>query len=305
MSSIRGSREIALYLARRFLWGVSVIWLVLSVTWFMVQLKPARSGGFGGPGAQPEGPQPSLLSEYLSWVGDYLTLQWGEGVIQTWMTAGPVTLAYLLPAMLFAAIIGVGLATYGAMRPGGWIDRFVSALSYTGVSVPTFVLAEGVLVIGVERLGIYTIYRPDEPLLAVENVIGLGVPATLMLISLVGIIARYARNESLSHLNKEFVKTARAKGATRLRMAAHVFRNAWLALAQVMFSETVGLIFLGTIVLEVALSIPGMGRRVFAAFQAPDGPLIISAVLVAVIVGVLGTWLQDIGRVFLFPEETE
>lgn len=305
MADVRGSRDVGRFLAVRFIWGLSVIWLALSFTWLMVQLRPTTRGPLGGsPGGSGE-TDPDLLTAYLTWLADYLTLQWGQGVIETWLSAGTVTLAYLLPAALLAALIGVGLATYGAIHPDGWIDRSVSALSYLGVSIPTFVLAEAILVIGVEQFGTYTVFRPNQPLLAIENVIGLMLPTALLAVLLLAVVARYARNESLSHLNKEFVKTARSKGAGRLRIAAHITRNAWLALAQVMFSETLGLVFLGTIVLEEAFSIPGIGVAVFRAFVAPDGPLIVSAVLVAVIVAVLGTWIQDIGRVFLMPDETD
>ncbi|MFB6153712.1 MAG: ABC transporter permease [Halodesulfurarchaeum sp.] len=301
---VRGRRDIVLYLLQRFGWGLLVIWLVLSATWVMVQLKPERSGGLGGPGASPES-SPSLLTQYLTWVGDYLTLNWGQSVLETWATAAPVTLAYLLPSLIFATLIGVGLATYGAVRPGGLIDRFVSGLSYMGVSVPTFVIAELTILIGIKQLGIYRVYNPNSQLLAYENVVGFTLPAAILTVSLVGIVARYSRNESLSHLNREFVKTAKSKGAGRLRLAAHVFRNAWLALAQLLFSETVGLLFLGTIVLEQVFSLPGIASAIFQGFQEPNEPLVISAALVAVVIGVIGTWIQDIGRVFLMPVDDQ
>lgn len=303
MADLRGSRDVGTFLALRFIWGIVVMWLTLSLTWLLVQLRPTTQGSLGGsPGESGES---DVLMAYLTWVGDYLTLQWGEGVIETWLSAGSVTLAYLLPAALLAAVVGVGLATYGAIHPGGWIDRTVSGLSYLGVSVPTFVLAEGVIMVGIKHFKAYTIFRPDQPLFAIENVLGLSLPMSLLAILLLGVVARYTRNESLSHRNKEFVKTARSKGAGRVRIAIHITRNAWLALAQVMFSETLGLVFLGTIVLEEAFSIPGIGAAVFGAFVGTNGPLIVSAVLVAVIVAVLGTWMQDIGRAFLMPERTE
>lgn len=303
MAQLRGREAVVRYLAARVLWGTVIIWLVLSVTWLLVRIKQAAGTTQSG----RQGPllEPDLLTQYLEWLWNYLVLQWGPNVVETWTSAAPVTLAYLVPSLLIAALVGVGLASYGAIHPGGWIDRFVSALSYAGVSIPVFVLAEGFLVLGVKQFNIYTIFRPQQPLLALENVIGLSIPTGLLTLWLIGVMARYTRNESVSHLNKEFMKTARAKGASRLRLAAHVLRNAWLAVAQVMVSETMGLIFLGIIVLESALSIPGIGQAVFQAFQDADGPLIISVVLVAAVVGVLGTLLQDVGRIFLMPDSLE
>lgn len=303
MAQLHGREAVVRYLLGRLLWGTVIIWLVLSVTWLLVRIK--QSAGTTQSGRQGPLLQPDLLTQYSQWLWEYLTLQWGPNVVATWTSAAPVTLAYLVPSLLFAALIGVGLASYGSIYPGGWIDGLVSTLSYTGVSIPVFVLAEGFLVLGVKHFNIYTVFRPQQPLLALENVIGLAIPAGLLTLWLIGVMARYTRNESVSHLNKEFIKTARAKGASRLRLAVHVLRNAWLAVAQVMVSETIGLVFLGTIVLEEALSIPGIGKAVFEAFQDADGPLIISVVLVAVVIGVLGTLLQDIGRVFWMPDSIE
>lgn len=308
-----GHHDVAYFVARRLLWGVFVVVLVISLTWVFISLKPQRAGPMMIEAGAIQGDSPTeILSKYFNFVVDYFTLNWGESttygkpVVDVWADRAPITLVYLVPALLVSAFGGIGLATYGAMKPGGWVDRFVSILAYIGVSLPTFVLAEAVLVIGLEQFGIIRVYNTDYGVFHQANLTRLMVPAGLLALSLLGVVSRYARNESLGYLGEEFVKVARAKGAGRLRLAAHVFRNAWLALMTLLFTEFIGLIFLGTIVLEVALQIPGIAAAVFEAFQAPDPMLVLSAALVAVVTGVLGTLFQDFARLWVDPRsETE
>lgn len=300
--------DVAFYVARRLLWGLLVVVLVVSLVWVFISLKPQRAGPFRIEEGAIQGKSlPTIADMYVNFVVDYLTLNWGDSttyrkpVTDVWATRAPITLAYLLPALVVSAFGGIGLATYGAMKPGGWIDRIVSLFAYIGVSLPTFVLAEAVLVIGLEQFGIIRVYNTDYGVLHPQNLTRLMVPAALLALSLLGVVSRYARNESLGYLGEEFVKVARAKGAGRLRLAQHVFRNAWLALMTLLFTEFIGLIFLGTIVLEVALQIPGIAAAVFTAFQGPDPALVLSAALVAVVVGVLGTLFQDFARLWIDP----
>jgi peptide/nickel transport system permease protein len=305
MAAAGGSRDVFRHLARRFVWGLTIIWMMLSATWLLIQFKPERGGPMGGfqPGSGQLGENP--LQEYLEWLIDYLTLNWGPEVLSTWETTVPVTLAYLFPALVGAAILGILVATYGAMVPGGWVDRGVSTTSHLGIGIPTFVLVEAAIAVAPQYGIIIEPYDRRLDLLHPDNVIGLAVPMLMLGLPLFAYVTRYARQEALAQRTAEYVKTARAKGAGRIRVAAHVLRNAWLALVHVVFSELIGLILLGTIVIEIGFEMPGFAWALFDAFEQPNQPLIISAALVAVMFGVLGTWIQDVGRLYLVPERNE
>lgn len=305
MASVSGSRDVALHLARRFIWGLTIIWMMLSVTWLLIQFKPERGGPMGGyvPGSGTLGANP--IDRYIGWFVDYVTLNWGSEVLATWETAMPVTLTYLIPSLAVASILGILVATYGAMVPGGWIDRSVSFMSHMGIGIPTFVLVEAAIAIAPQYGIVIEPFDRRQDLFHVDNLIGLAIPAVMLALPLFAYVTRYARQEALAQRTAEYVKTARAKGAGRIRIAAHVLRNAWLALVQVVFSELIGLILLGTIVLEIGFQIPGMAQELFFAFAEPNQPLVISVALVAVAFGVLGTWIQDVGRMFLVPQRSE
>ncbi|MFB6153715.1 MAG: ABC transporter permease subunit [Halodesulfurarchaeum sp.] len=305
MTSVRGSRALFLYFARRFGWGLGIIWLLLTCTWLLVRLKPERGGPMGGfePGSGSIGG--GAVSAYVEFMVDIATLNWGPAVLSTWETAAPITLLYLVPALAVSSLLGILVATYAAMVPGGWIDRAVSALSNVGIGVPTFVLVEGAIAIAPQYGIVLEPFDQRQALLHPDNLVGMMIPAAMLALPLFGLIMRYARQEALAQRTAEYVKTARAKGAGRARIAAHVLRNAWLALMQVVFSEVVGLLILGTIVLEVGFQIPGLAASFFLALQEPDLGLVVTVALVVVGFGVVGTWLQDIGRLFVRPNAGE
>lgn len=302
--SVSGSRELAAHLLRRFLWGIVIIWATLTATWALVSLKPRRTGRFsnpleeGGLGEQP-------ADNYFKWLGDFVTLDWGPQVIEAWTTAAPVTAAYLIPAVVLGSVLGIAVSTYGAMVPGGYIDRSVSAISHLGIGIPTFVVVEAAIAIAPSYGIILEPYDQQLSLFHMDNIIGLTIPAAIVGLPIFAFVTRYARQESLNERTAEYVKTARAKGAGRLRVAAHVFRNAWLALVQVVFSELLGVIILATIVLEYAFAMPGIAIEIFEGFERPIEGMVISAVFVVVTVAVVGSLLQDIGRLFLVPDRNE
>jgi peptide/nickel transport system permease protein len=85
------------------------------------------------------------------------------------------------------------------------------------------------------------------------------------------------------------VKTARAKGAGRRRIAVHVLRNAWPSAASLVVGESLGVLLLATVVVETQLNVPGLGVLVYRGFAAGD-PMVSAVALVGTVaVGVAGT----------------
>lgn len=295
--------DVRRYLLRRFLFGLGVVWGVTSIAWALIEMKPTRTGPLGA--LEGGGLQELSVQGYLDFIVGYLTLNPGEGVGQVWAEGAPVTLLYLLPALVLAGVLGVGVATYAAMVPGGYADRLVSTVSHLGIGLPTFVLAGGLIAVAPSYGIVFEAYDPRQPLLHPDNVTGMMVPMVLLALPLFAFVTRYARQESLNERTAEYVKTARAKGAGRLRLAAHVLRNSWLALVQVLFSELLGLILLSTIVIEYVFGLDGLAIKLFRAFESADGPVAVSAVVAVVVLGVVGTWFQDVARLFLVPNRSE
>lgn len=299
------------FVARRLAWGVAVMWLVLTVTWLiLVSLPETRRVFFTkvemGIGATYES-SPGLVTLYVDWMRRFLTFQWGQSlyyeqsVVSLYLTRLPVTLAYVVPAVLVSVFVGSGLSTYAAIRRNGLLDRALSLLSYVGLSLPAFLLSVITLTYMSTHLGMIRIYDPSLPLWAKENLFGFAFPAAIVALNFLALQVRHAQSETTEHLGNKYVKTARAKGAGQLRTAIHVFRNVWPSLGALVLGELIGLLFLSTVVVEKVLLIPGIAVAVFNGFAAGDPMLSFTAVFGMVLVGVLGTLIQDFARVLFDP----
>lgn len=314
-----GQWAAARFVARRLAWGLLVIWLVLSVTWALTLVMPAPVQGFAPPEDTGLGDETldSAANDYVNMLTGYLTGDFGDTTIlfddvppgeempQTvtavYLERAPLTLFYLVPALLVATLVGVTLSTYGAMNRGGIVDRLVSFISYVGIGVPAFVLCEVALLLALNNLGWIQVYDSGKGLLAGQNPLRMLIPFAIVALNFLSVQVQYVRGEVLSYADEEFVKTARAKGASSIRLAVHVFRNAWVSILALVTTELVGLIFLTTLVVEQILEIPGISRALYFAFRDKDPALILSAAFVAAVIGVTGTLARDFSRAFLDP----
>ena len=297
--------------ARRLGWAVAVVWLVLTVCFALLWLVPdTRFVGFaevemglaatdridGGP-----------LSAYVDWLGALVTFQWGAStyfdapVRRLYAQRLPITAVYVLPAAVVAIAVGTLLSTYAATNRDGRLSRLLAATGVVGLAVPAFLLAAVVFSYMTRTLGWVRIYDPELGLWHTQNLLRLQVPGAIVALALVGVQVRHVRSETVEHLQLPFVKTARAKGAGRRRIATHVFRNAWPSAASLVVGESLGVLLLTTVVVETQLNVPGVGVVVFSGFASGD-PMVSTVALVGVVVaGVTGTLTVSLLRGMFDP----
>lgn len=299
------------FVVKQLVWGVAVMWLVLTVTWAVLNSLPeTRAVGFEtvemGLAAYDDDP-PGPLALYLDFMRSFVTFQWGESiyfgepVTDLYAHRLPVTLLYTVPGVVVSVLVGTGVTTWAAIKPDGLTSRGLSMLSIVGLSVPAFILAQGVFFVMPDWLGWIRIYDPELALTARTNLVHMSVPAGIVALGFFAVQVRHARGETAEYLGEEFVKTARAKGAGRLRLAVHIFRNAWPTLASLVVGESLGLLLLMTIVIEEVFRIPGISRAVYYGFASGDPMVTFIAVFGVVLVGVGGTLARDFGRLLFDP----
>lgn len=297
--------------ARRLGWAVAVVWLVLTVCFALLWLVPdTRFVGFaevemglaatdridGGP-----------VSAYVDWLGALVTFQWGAStyfdasVRSLYVQRLPITAVYVLPAAVVAVAVGTLLSTYAATNRDGRLSRLLAATGVVGLAVPAFLLAAVVFTYMTRTLGWVRIYDPELGLWHTQNLLRLQVPGAIVALALVGVQVRHTQSETVEHLQLPFVKTARAKGAGRRRIATHVFRNAWPSAASLVVGESLGVLLLTTVVVESQLNVPGVGVVVFSGFASGD-PMVSTVALVGVVVaGVTGTLTVSLLRAMFDP----
>lgn len=314
------------YLTKRVLFSVFAIYLVISVTFGFVALTADPNVGLVAHGAarSPEAQQANesereaiveeaireyresrnmaapVSERYVRWLVDVTTLDWGESfsqnapVTSVLATAIPKTLTYVVPAMLFALVGGIGLGVFSAMNSGSVVGRVVSGGFYLGFGIPNYWLALVVVMLGTMHYG--ASFR--TPLL--NEVV---VPAAVLGTSLLAGQLRYARAESREYVNTEFLKLIRAKGASNRLAARHVLRNAALPLFSLFFADLMGVLVVSVFVLEspMVLGIEGIGNVGLAAIEDRDVPLILGVAMVFAFAGIIGNLLQDLAYLALDP----
>ncbi|KTG08686.1 hypothetical protein AUR64_18655 [Haloprofundus marisrubri] len=315
------------YLLRRTAWTLFVAYLILSATFFVFAFTPdpnqqgpqfgmsrEEAEEFKSQYAAAHNYDEPLADRYVEWMTAYATLEFGYSYVRDRPVSAvlgesiPVTLAYLVPALLFSLVGGVLLGLLAAMFRGGPLDWVVSGGAYVGMGVPAFVAAVLVTLLAGEYAGVASIiqWSAERSALSAANLPALVVPAVVVALNLSAVMVRYARAESLEYLPAEFVKTLRANGARTRDVARHVLKNASVPLFSVAVSELLTVLFVSVIVVEVVFGIPGFGRLAFVAIEERDIGVILATTFVPVAVGLGGNLLQDIVYAVLDPRiETE
>ncbi|MBK7905345.1 MAG: ABC transporter permease [Gemmatimonadetes bacterium] len=233
----------------------------------------------------------------------------GEPVSRALVKAIPNSMLLAGTALVLAFTAGIAIGAWQGWRHGTLLARASDALGLVLVSIPDFVLA--VLAVMGPALawrlfpvgGMRTEFGPGGVEGVVDLLHHLVLPALTLAIPIGAVAARLQRAAMLGVRDADFVRAARARGATETRIVTHhALRNALvpvLAYAGVQVSALMG----GVVIIEQVFDWPGMGRLMLAAVQARDYPLVAGAVLVSSLGTVLGTMAADVALLWADPRQ--
>lgn len=308
------------YALRRVAWGVATIYLVLSLTFALVAFTRDPNAALVGFAAATQGESAAeameayraarnldvpVLQRYVGFLVDLSTLRLGQSlnsgrpVASLVAEAGLVSLWYVLPALLVSTVVGSAVGVYATVRNSPVLDRVVSAASYGALGVPNFYLAAVALAAGT-AVGLDLRASPTAPP-AQTPTVTLALAAGILTTTLLAAQLRYVRGETASRASMAFVRTVRATGAGRLRVARHLLRVAALPLLSLFAAELLGVLFVGTFVVEAILGVPGLGTLLLDALRTRDVPVVVGSALAFVLVAVVVTVAQDLLRESLDP----
>ncbi len=212
------------------------------------------------------------------------------------------TLALATLTILIAVLVAVPLGVAAAWRFGGWLDRALMGFSVLGFSVPVFVLAYILIYIVSLKLG----WLPVQGYQRLENgfvpfLRHLILPAITLSVVYIALIARVTRASMLEALGEDYIRTARAKGLSEMRvLVRHALANAAVPIATVI-GLGVALLIGGVVVTESVYAIPGLGRLTVDAVLARDFPTIQGVILLFSFAYVLVNLAVDLSYVFFDP----
>lgn len=298
------------YLARRLGAAVLILFGISLVTFLLLYLlpaDPARQIAGRSASAQTvaniraqlglDQPLPVQYGRYLDKLvhGDlgrsYLQRAEVSELIASRLPASLVLMAAAIAAEL---ALGLTMGIAAAVRRGRPLDNALMVTSFVFVSAPQFVVGILLLYVFAVRLGWFPIAGYGTPAHVVLPALTLGLIGA-------GWYGRIMRSSLIDVLRQDFVRTARAKGLTRVRVLfRHALPNAILPVIA-MIGIDIGLFMSGIVVVESVFGWPGVGQLTWQAIQRVDIPIIMGVTLVSAGFIVLGNLLADLVAPLIDP----
>ena len=246
--------------------------------------------------------------QYLSWIGDVAQGNLGksfwrdEPINELIKRRGPITAQIALLAVVLSWVIGVPIGILSAVRRNTFSDYISRVLVIFFVAVPPFWMALLVVLAGVLifnwRPSLTVVQLWDDPATNLQMTLG---PAIVLGVGIAALTARMTRSATLEILHDDFVRTARAKGLReRLVVRRHVLRNALLPVITVSGLALGGLLG-GSVAVERAFGVPGLGTALVMAFAQRDWMVIQNLVLLYGIVFTFVNLAIDVAYAVLDP----
>ena len=212
-----------------------------------------------------------------------------------------VTLLGLSFGLALAIALPAGIAA--AYKPYSKLDYAINMAAFSGISVPPFWLALMLIIVFAVILGVL----PAGGLGKIgtegiwDNARYLVLPVASLTIASIGGHTRYMRAAMIETLRQDYIRTARATGASEARVLfGHALRNAMIPVVTIIALDF-GYLFSGALITETIFAWPGMGRLIFDALMGNDFNLALIALLLATVLTLIGNFLADVAYVWLDP----
>jgi oligopeptide transport system permease protein len=289
------------FLSRRLILMVIALFIIVSVTWFLMQTLPgtpfqdqklsdtAREQLYARYGL--DDPLPVQYGRYMLNVvqGELGTSFYFDNrpVTEILLSRMPVSAFLGFQALVFGIPVGLVLGAIAALRHNTWTDSFAVLVSILGLALPTFVLGPLLQYLIAFKAGLLPIAFFDTwqhsilPTLTLSGIV-------------IAIVARYIRSEMLEVLGQDYVDLAKSKGLSRATVTfKHVMKNALIPVVTVIPPLAIALIT-GSIVVENVFAIPGIGEQFVTSITVSDYYMIMGTSIVFAVFFVITLLLQDL-----------
>ncbi len=302
----------AQYIIRRLLQAVLVVFGVVTVVFFVLQLTGDPVRLMIGESASEEdivnirhqlGLDRPLHEQYLSFLGKAVRGDFGESIRQRGRPAMgivldryPATLRLAFLALAVSVALAVLFGVISAVKRSSALDNVVMLLALVGQSVPNFWLGIMLILIVAVQLG----WLPSQGY-GDGGLRYLILPTLTLAAPWLARLTRLVRSGMLDILGNDYVRTARAKGLSeRQVLFGHAFKNAAIPLVTVIGLD-MGALLAGAVVTEQIFAWPGVGLEVITAINGRDFPVVQAAVFVVATSFVLINLIVDLLYAWLDP----
>ena len=297
------------YLFRRLVLAALVCATVLVVAFALTRLSGDVAVAIAGPQASAEdvatirrtnGLDQPLTTQFAHWAAAAATGDFGRSFLyrapvgQLIWARLPVTLTLGFSGLAIALLVSVPLGILAAMVEGGALDRALMLVALLGQAAPSFWL--GLLLI--LWLGLDWGWLPVSGL---DDWSGYILPAVTLAFSGIPAMMRLTRSGMVEALGADYIRTARAKGLSRLSIVGkHALRNAAMPLVAIAAVQ-LGFMLGGSIVVESVFNLPGLGYLAWESISKNDFPVVQAVVLILAVIYVALTLLADLLNGVLDP----
>ncbi|MDO5529847.1 MAG: ABC transporter permease subunit [Paracoccus sp. (in: a-proteobacteria)] len=299
------------YTLRRLLSAIPTIFIIVTLTFFMIRLAP------GGPFDLERPLDPLIManlnraynldaplwSQYLTYLGNLARGDLGPSftrrdfTVNDLFAAGlPVSILLGSLALLIAVVVGTFLGAIAALRQNSAIDYAVVGMATLGITTPNFVIAPLLslffgVILGLVPAGGWSGSDPRYWIL----------PVATLASTQIAVIARLVRGATIEALRSNHVRTARAYGLpSRVVVGVHALRAAMLPAVSYLGPTAAGLLT-GSVVVETIFGIPGIGRYFVQGALGRDYTLVMGTVVVIAVFVVLFNLIVDLLYALLDP----
>jgi peptide/nickel transport system permease protein len=206
----------------------------------------------------------------------------------------PATVELAIVSLLLACALAFPLGIVAALNKGeGW-DRTAMGISMLGVSIPNFLLGPLLILI-------FSIYLGWLPVSGREGPASMILPAITLGTALAAVLSRMIRSTLLEVLHEDFIRTARAKGDSRLQVVIyHALPNAMLPIITLLGLQ-LGVLLGGAVITETVFSWPGIGKLTIDSIMQRDYPVVQACVLLISLTYVVVNMLTDMLYAWIDP----
>ena len=290
------------YVLKRIGLAILTIWVVITITFFVMHAVPG--GPFVGEKATTPAVQAAMeakygldkpvLEQYFTYLGDIVLRfdfgpslkQRGRQVIDIIADGMKVSAKLGLIAAFGALVVGIVLGAVAALQRNKVIDKVIMVITTAFVSMPSFIA--GALLLTIFAVSLHLLPANG----AQKN--GLILPVVTLGLYPMAYITRLTRSSMLDVLGQDYIRTARAKGVSGVRIIfGHALKNSLIPVITY-FGPMLAYIVTGSIVVEQIFAVPGIGRAFVNSITGRDYPLIMGTTIILACLIIIMNLVSDL-----------
>ncbi len=297
------------YFIKRFIAMIMTVLVITTLTFVMMKVIP------GSPFNEERGTNEAvqrnlesyyhlnepLITQYAIYLKSILTFDFGLSIkkpsdsVNAMLERGfPVSFELGITAIIIAVISGLALGIMAALRRGGFLDYAAMSLAVLGISIPNFIMAT----LLIQQFAVHLKWFPAATWTSPVHMV---LPTVALAVGPMAIIARLTRSSMSEVLTQDYIRTAKAKGLSPVKIVIkHALKNALMPVVTVLGTLAAS-ILTGSFVIEKIFAIPGMGKYFVESINQRDYPVIMGTTVFYSVILIVLLFLVDLAYGLLDP----